>query len=906
VVFLGKNQSLFHSSRDMKTKFIFLGLLALCGLLQPGSAAPELLTYSGRLSQSDQAYTGQAHFKFALVNRNGTFSYWTNDGNFTTPQEPTQSVAVTVSNGVYSVPLGNAALAGMQALPGSIFRDHNDAHLRIWVRLGPSGNFHQLSPDQTVSSAPYALGGNGAVSANPSSGGSVSNGSVSSGNTVSQPQSSAAANVGAYARLVANGPAQPSATLVLLTGDSADIVTYYADEPGRLEYAFGAHTFAFPKAGESLVDQKTLVGPASIRLVAPTGAKNVTILLVKRADGRDPTRLEGAPAPPAEGQTPVNSPPAIVSVPSTRSVARGGTTTLFVSASGENLTYQWKKNGQIISGATSSALPLENATGTDAGQYVVDVTNPNGSISSQAITVTVKMPVVPAGVYRINNSGHLLGHEVSLTSFSIDQHEVTKAFWDEVYTWAIANGYDFSNAGIAEGPEYPVHSINWYDSVKWANALSERDGHTPCYYTDNNCTVIYRAGQVDLTNYNVKWNANGYRLPTETEWEVAARGGLVGSKYAWGESPSTTRANFDQTLHGATIPVGSFPDNGYGLYEIGGNLREWTWDSNDTTTDANSSQNLVDDVNSTAFFVPEVKGYQPFFGDAQSAASSRTNSGSYTTRKTLNFGRSIFVLEVKNELRVTNNYYSHTALCRIKFNYSDATFDYSNENSVYKDSNFISKNYINPNYAKEVESIEVQLYVTGNRSGYDSEERNTRVYRYPSNTNVGYLTLNIPTYVLDEASATHFEVNIDATREAGDDIWFELVDGENNQTYANADFGTKLALPGNIQRPKKLRIYINQSPASSTIGGTFVHAVYWNSLQSSTPSRTIDQTVLFSVDSDSRRNGPIDNPRGWWKSTQRLVRDNHYAEALKNLGKRGFSAPDRRYSTVGFRLVQRP
>ena len=55
--------------------------------------------------------------------------------------------------------------------------------------------------------------------------------------------------------------------------------------------------------------------------------------------------------------------------------------------------------------------------------------------------------------------------------------------------------------------------------------------------------------------------------------------------------------------------------------------------------------------------------------------------------------------------------------------------------------------------------------------------RNTRVYRYPSNT-VGYLTLNIPPYVLDEASATHFEVNVDATREAGDDIWFNWSTGK--------------------------------------------------------------------------------------------------------------------------------
>jgi formylglycine-generating enzyme required for sulfatase activity len=870
-------------------------------------AAPEILSYSGKMSVSGQPYNGTAELKIALVNRSGTFSYWTNDGNFTTPQEPAQAVSVNVSNGIYTVRLGDTSITNMQALPGSVFKDHNDAHLRIWIRLGSTGNFEMLSPDQTISSAPYSLGGNGSLSASASSGGSVSNGSGSSGYTVSNPQSIGSATVGAYARLVANGPSQPSATLVLLTGDSADIVTYYADQPGRLEYAFGAHTFAFPKAGESLIDQKTLVGPASVRLVAPTGTKNVAILQVKRADGRDPTKLEGAPAPPPDGQNPVNSPPAIVSVPSTRSVARGGTTTLFVSASGENLTYQWKKNGQNVAGATSSALPLENATGADAGQYVVQVTNPNGTVSSQAITVTVKMPVVPAGVYRINNSAGNAGHEVSLTSFSIDQHEVTKAFWDEVYTWAIANGYDFSNAGIAEGPEYPVHSINWYDSVKWANALSERDGHTPCYYTDNNCTVIYRAGQVDLTNYNVKWNANGYRLPTETEWEVAARGGLVGSKYAWGESPSTTRANFDQTLHGATIPVGSFPANGYGLYEIGGNLREWTWDSNDTTTDANSSQNLVDDMNSTAFFVPEVKGYQPFFGDAESKAEvTGIYTNQYRERKLLEFTKPMNVYEVKNETYSWyNNQSNHRS--KVKFYYTDGTSSFSGEKQHLIGSQWLPQDFTNPNFSNKVVKIGVHLFdYTSSNSSYRLKERNTRVYRYPSNTNIGYLTLNIPPYVLDDASATHFEVNVDATREAGDDIWFELVDGENNQTYANSDFGTKLALPGNIQRPKKLRIYLNQSPSNSTIGGTYVHAVYWNSLQASTPSRTIDQTILFGVDWNSSRNGPIDNPRGWWKSGQRLTRDNHYAEALENLGKRTFSTPDRRYSTVGFRLVQRP
>jgi formylglycine-generating enzyme required for sulfatase activity len=614
-----------------------------------------------------------------------------------------------------------------------------------------------------------------------------------------------------------------------------------------------------------------LVGPASIRLVAPTGTKNVAILQVKRADGRDPTKLEGAPAPPAEGQNPVNSPPAIVSVPSTRSVARGGTTTLFVSASGENLTYQWKMNGQNIAGATSSALPLENATGADAGQYVVNVTNPNGSVSSQAITVTVKMPVVPAGVYRINNSAGNAGHEVSLTSFSIDQHEVTKAFWDEVYTWAIANGYDFSNAGIAEGPEYPVHSINWYDSIKWANALSERDGHTPCYYTDNNCTVIYRAGQVDLTNYNVKWNANGYRLPTETEWEVAARGGLVGSKYAWGESPSTTRANFDQTLHGATIPVGSFPANGYGLYEIGGNLREWTWDWNDSET----YQYDLKEITSI-----NANGFRSFIDISETNSTwgwhvidpSQISSRVYARIKTVTFEKPTIVSVIRNQIKTNGG---NTGRCFIKFYFSDGTTLNSDENFVSGD--YIDAIYTNPKPFDYLEKFEV--YLANSNSGYYVYEKDTSLRAYIANTNgtVNSIVLSLPDYKENDPSS--FALNYTAEREQGDLIWFELV-GDNNvsKTYAETDFGKLLPIPVEVPRPKKVRIMLKATPSNPTPGGTALRQVFWTT----------------------------SNPKSHWTGTERVIRDNHYAEALENLGKRTFSTPDRRYSTVGFRLVQRP
>ena len=102
---------------------VLLGIVMFGGL---GWSAPEVLNYSGKISVSGQPYTGQAYFKFALVNGAGTVSYWSNDGNFTTPQEPAQSVAATVSEGVYTIRLGDAALPGMQALPGQVFRDHSD------------------------------------------------------------------------------------------------------------------------------------------------------------------------------------------------------------------------------------------------------------------------------------------------------------------------------------------------------------------------------------------------------------------------------------------------------------------------------------------------------------------------------------------------------------------------------------------------------------------------------------------------------------------------------------------------------------------------------------------------------------------------------------------------------------
>jgi formylglycine-generating enzyme required for sulfatase activity len=212
------------------------------------------------------------------------------------------------------------------------------------------------------------------------------------------------------------------------------------------------------------------------------------------------------------------------------------------------------------------------------------------------------MALIPARSFTMGDSldGNLdaTQHVVTVSAFQMDKCEVTYDLWLRVYQYAAANGYTFDNTGSGKGTYHPVQSINWYDAVKWCNARSETEGLTPCYYTDATLTTVYRTGRVDLANANVNWNANGYRLPTEAEWEKAGRGGLSGHRFPWGDVIAETRANYSaNTLSFPydfgptgynpigvvgglpyTSPVGSFAANNYGLYDMAGNVEEWCWD----------------------------------------------------------------------------------------------------------------------------------------------------------------------------------------------------------------------------------------------------------------------------------------------------------------------------------------
>lgn len=167
-------------------------------------------------------------------------------------------------------------------------------------------------------------------------------------------------------------------------------------------------------------------------------------------------------------------------------------------------------------------------------------------------------------------------HTVTVSDFYISKYELTQKEYEEIIG---------SNPSSFSGENLPVENVSWLDAAAYCNARSEKEGLTPAY---------------KINGQNVSWDrsANGYRLPTEAEWEYACRAGTTTPFYLE-KSPSAAEANyyghypyeiennyFSQgnldvkpgEYRQTTVPVGSFAANPFGLFDMHGNVGEWVWD----------------------------------------------------------------------------------------------------------------------------------------------------------------------------------------------------------------------------------------------------------------------------------------------------------------------------------------
>ncbi len=169
-------------------------------------------------------------------------------------------------------------------------------------------------------------------------------------------------------------------------------------------------------------------------------------------------------------------------------------------------------------------------------------------------------------------------HYVSLSPFAICRHEVTQAEWQ-----AVMGSNPAEDWGV--GPNHPVYYVSWYAILKYCNLRSIAEGYTPVYTINGSVDPFYWGvvPAYDSPPWNgviCAWDADGYRLPTDAEWEFAARGGTNFPDYVFSGSNDINQVAWNDgnaTIYGVK-PVCTKAPNALGIHDMSGNLWEYCWD----------------------------------------------------------------------------------------------------------------------------------------------------------------------------------------------------------------------------------------------------------------------------------------------------------------------------------------